>query len=308
VPATAEPDQKSWRELRARAERELRAADLPDPGSEARWMVEHVSGYEGAELIVSDDEPATARAAEQLGALLARRAGGEPLQYVLGGWSFRGLDLLVDSRVLIPRPETEITAEVAIEEAERLGARRGTADPWAGIATSYAVADLGTGSGALALALAAELPDAEVWATDASEDALAVARANLAGAGQPAVRVRLTDGEWFDALPVELRGQLRMVVTNPPYVAESELAGLAAEVREHEPRYALVSGPTGLEAIGTIVAEAPAWLQPGGALVCELAPHQRDAAIERAKAAGFAEALVRLDLTGRPRVLVARLG
>jgi len=308
VPATAEPDQHSWRDLRAGAERALRDAGVPDPGSEARWMVEHVSGYAGAELVVSEGEAATARGAEHLEAMLARRAGGEPLQYVLGEWPFRDLDLLVDSRVLIPRPETEVTAEVAIEEAERLGARRGAPDPWAGTATTYAVADLGTGAGALALALASELPDAEVWATDVSEEALAVARANLAGAGQPAVRVRLVRGEWFVPLPAALRGRLRIVVTNPPYVAEGELARLAPEVREHEPRDALVSGPTGLEAIEAIVAEAPAWLEPEGVLVCELAPDQRDAAIGCARAAGFVEALIRPDLTGRPRVLVARLG
>jgi release factor glutamine methyltransferase len=304
----ATTERATWRALRVRAERELRDSGVPDPASEARWMVEHVSGYEGSELVASEREPATARAADHLAAMLERRTGGEPLQYVLGEWSFRGLDLLVDRRVLIPRPETEVTAEVAIEEVERLGGRRGPPEPWSGTATAYAVADLGTGSGALALALATELPDAEVWATDASADALAVARANHAGAGQPAVRVRLARGDWFDALPGELRGKLRMVVTNPPYVGDGELAGLAREVSDHEPVDALVSGPTGLEAIEAIVLGAPAWLEPGGVLVCEVAPHQRDTAIERARAAGFAEAVVRLDLTGRPRVLVARLG
>lgn len=306
MPATT--DGATWRDLRGRAERELRAAGVQDPASEARWMVEGVSGYDGAELVAHEAEPATTRGAENLVAMLDRRAGGEPLQYVLGQWSFRRLDLLVDRRVLIPRPESEVTAEVAIEEAQRLGARRGTSNPWAGTVTGYAIADLGTGSGALALALAAELPEAEIWATDASDDALAVARANLAGAGQPAVRVRLARGDWFDALPADLRGRLRMVVTNPPYVAERELAGLAPEVRDHEPLDALVSGPTGLEAIEVIVAGAPAWLEPRGVLVCELAPHQRDDVVERARAAGFAEVLVRPDLAGRDRVLVARLG
>ncbi len=100
--------------------------------------------------------------------MLERRAGGEPLQYVLGRWDFLGLDLLVDRRVLVPRPETEVVAQVAIDEAVRLGARRGTHDPWSAGATEYTVADLGTGSGAIALALASELPDAEVWATDVS--------------------------------------------------------------------------------------------------------------------------------------------
>src|SRR5688572_32021725 len=172
--------------------------------------------------------------------MVGRRGAGEPIQYVLGEWSFRGIDLLIDRRVLIPRPETEITAEVAIEEAQRLGARRGKPDPWAGAATAYTVADLGTGSGALALALAAELPDAAVWATDNSDDALAVARANLAGSGTIAARVRLAPGSWFDALPGDLRGQLRLLVANPPYVAEHELAGLPPEVRDYEPVTALV--------------------------------------------------------------------
>jgi release factor glutamine methyltransferase len=170
--------------------------------------------------------------------------------------------------------------------------------------TTYAVADLGTGSGAIALALASELPDAEVWATDASEDALAVARANLAGAGLPATRVRLAAGDWFDALPREL--VFRVIVSNPPYVEAGE--PLPSEVGDHEPSSALVSGATGLEAIGRLAAEAPRRLEPAGAFVCEIAPHQASAATELARAAGFAEVEVRSDLSGRHRVLVARVG
>jgi release factor glutamine methyltransferase len=238
--------------------------------------------------------------------LVDRRLAGEPLQYVLGAWGFHGLDLLVDRRVLIPRPETEIVAQVAIEEVQRLGERVGAADPWAGAVTHYAVADLGTGSGAIALALAAALPDAQVWATDASEAALAVAHANVAGAGTPGARVRIGHGSWFDALPTELRGGLRLVVSNPPYVAEHEAAALPDEVARWEPRSALVSGPTGLEALETIVAAAPAWLEPGGTLVLELAPHQAAAMRERALAAGFADVVVVEDLAGRDRALVAR--
>lgn len=305
MPATTDPAAAPrWRDLRTRAEAKLRETDVPDPATEARWMVERISGYEGAELVVSETEPATERARAHLAAMLERRAAGEPLQYVLGVWSFRGLDLLVDRRVLIPRPETETTAEVAIDEATRLGARRGAPDPWSGGATTYAVADLGTGSGAIALALATELPDAAVWATDASDDALAVARANVAGAGTPATRVRLVAGDWFTALPRGL--EFRVIVSNPPYVAEGEQ--LPPTVADHEPRSALVSGPTGLEAIERLVGGAPRRLETGGALVCELAPHQAGAAVERALAAGFSEADVRPDLSGRDRVLVARLG
>ena len=268
-------------------------------------MVEHVSGYDAAELVAAEDEPAGSRPAAYLTELVGRRTAGEPLQYVLGCWTFLGFDLLVDRRVLIPRPETEVTARVAIDEAVRLGARRGRPDPWAGAATTYTVAELGTGSGAIALALAGELPDAEVWATDSSEDALAVARANLAGTGLPSTRMRLSAGSWFGALPKTLRGGLRLVVSNPPYVAESELEGLPAELR-YEPRHALVSGPTGLEAIEMILRDAPAWLDPVGTLVCEIAPHQSDTASHAAAAAGFDEILVHRDVANRDRVLVAR--
>jgi release factor glutamine methyltransferase len=295
----------SWRALRVDAERSLAAAGVESPASEARWMVEHVSGFDAAELVTAEEEPATVRPATQLTELVERRVAGEPLQYVLGCWLFRGMELLVDERVMIPRPETEVTAQVAIDEAVRLGARRGRPDPWSGAATAYVVADLGTGSGAVALALAGELPDAEVWGTDVSDDALAVARANVAGTGLPSTRVRLAAGSWFDALPGTLRGRLRLVVSNPPYVAESEVAGLPAELR-HEPRGALVSGETGLEAIEELAHQAPAWLDATGTFVCEIAPHQAEAATKVARAAGFEEVLARPDLTGRHRVLVAR--
>jgi len=297
---------RTWRELRAEVSARLARAGVVHPEAEAGWMLERASGYDAAELLVAASEPAPERAARGVTGMVERRAAGEPLQYVLGVWAFGELELLVDRRVLIPRPETEVVAEVAIEEAVRLGARRGRGDPWAAGATSFVVADLGTGSGALALALAAALPDVAVWATDTSADALAVARANLAGAGLPATRVRLAQGSWYSALPGELAGVLRLVVSNPPYVAAREVVDLPREVADHEPRDALVSGPTGLEAITAVVRDAPAWLEPGGVLVCELAPHQAGAAIERARAAGFAEVVVRPDRAGRDRVLVAR--
>ncbi len=299
----------TWADLRVRAEARLLETAVASPANEARWMVERVSGYDGVELAMGEHEAATAPAIQHLDDMLRRRAAGEPLQYVLGRWGFRGLDLLVDRRVLVPRPETELVAQVALDEALRLGARRGAHDPWRAGTTDYAVADLGTGSGAIALALASELPDAEVWATDVSADALAVARANLAGIGSVATRVRIGHGSWFGALPGDLRGRLKVVVSNPPYVAETEVPALPPVVADWEPRLALVSGPTGLEAIDVIVREAPAWLDPQGAvLVLELAPHQAAPAIELARVAGFADVEVQRDLAERERVLVARVG
>jgi release factor glutamine methyltransferase len=218
--------------------------------------------------------------------LVARRLAGEPLQYVVRRWGFRTLDLYVDPRVLIPRPETEIVAGIAID----LVPDHGT------------VVDLGTGSGAIALAIAVETKAGAIWATDASADALAVARANLAGLGAPAKRVQMVEGDWFNALPAELRGTVDVIVSNPPYIGANE--ALPSEVVDWEPASALVAGPTGLEAIERIVTASPTWLRAGGSLVIEIAPHQRDAAL--AMCVAFEHAEVRTDLTGRDRVLVAR--
>jgi release factor glutamine methyltransferase len=169
------------------------------------------------------------------------------------------------------------------------------------------VADMGTGSGALALALAAELHEAEVWATDRSAAALDLARANLASVGPSAAsRVHFAEGMWYEALPAGLRGRLRVIVSNPPYVTEAEFAGLPLEVRDHEPTAALVAGPTGLESLEALVAGGPDWLEPGGALVLELAPDQAAPMRAEAEAAGYDAVAVHQDLTGRDRVLVAR--
>jgi release factor glutamine methyltransferase len=284
----------TWRELRADASARLADAGIIPAGAEARFMVERASGYDADEWLEAAEVRPAARAEARLRDMVARRVAGEPLQYVLGAWSFRGLDLMLDRRVLIPRPETEIVVEVALEEAERMGPIR-------------VVVDLGTGSGAIALALEAELPDVEVWACDASEDALAVARANVAGCA--ATRVRLpTAASWFDALPATLRGTVQLVVANPPYVAEHEVASLPDEVRMHEPRAALVAGPKGTEAIEGLLDEVPGWLAPGGTVVLEIAPHQSEEMQRYARELGYREVFVRDDLTGRPRILVARTG
>jgi release factor glutamine methyltransferase len=306
----------TWRELRAIARQDLTGAGIGPAETEVRFILEHVSGYGAGEWLAIADVAAPARGERELREMVRRRIGGEPLQYVLGAWGFRGLDLFVDRRVLIPRPETEYVVEVALEEAVRAGLQRSRrrvalVEPTPHLPTPHLptpplpVADIGTGSGAIALAIAAELPQVEVWATDVSADALAVARANVSGCA--ATRLRIADpGEWFDPLPAQLRGSLRLVVSNPPYVAERELAGLPEEVAAHEPRLALVSGPSGTEAIETLLRRAPDWLAPGASFVCEIAPHQADAMSEHARALGYREVVVRDDLTGRPRVLVAR--
>ncbi len=248
-------------------------------------------------------EAAEAQAPEEVAArahaLVDRRLAGEPLQYVLGSWSFRTLELTVDRRVLIPRPETEQVVEVALSLLASTG-------------TPARCLDLGTGSGAIACSLAAEAParrggTVEVWAVERSTDALAVARAN---ADHAALSVSFAEGSWFDPLPSALRGTFDLIVANPPYVAEAELSGLDSEVRDWEPIEALVApvgaaGVAGMADIETIIAGAGHWLRPDGVLVVEIAPSQAYASIDVARRAGFVPTVER-DLAGRLRVLVAR--
>ena len=273
-------------------------ADRLGSEQEARWIVDH-AGVAGAEALVD------------------RRLAGEPLQYVLGRWPFRSIELRVDPRVLIPRPETEQVVEVALSELARLGQEGDQSEPPS--ERHRLCVDLGTGSGAIALALATEggsfCPGLEVWATDSSPDALEVARENVCDLAVTdpvgSERVRMVEGSWFEPLPVELRGRFDLVVSNPPYVAESEFPGLDASVRCWEPVEALVApdgngGVAGMAAVETIVAEAPGWLRRPGVLIVEIDPRQAVAAVDAARRAGFDEARAEGDLAGRLRMLVAR--
>ena len=283
----------TWRALQTEAVDGLRAGGVESPESEARRMVEEASGCSGAELVVALDEVAVERAATRLRSMIQRRTAGEPLQYVLGSWGFRHLDLMVDRRVLIPRPETESVVDAVLAEIDRIASDR----------QPVTVADLGTGSGAIALSVAAERTCTEVWATDVSEDALVVARGNLAGLGRAAARVRMSAGSWFEALPSTLRGELDVVVSNPPYVDPA--ARLPDEVHDWEPHVALYSVTAGAADLHRIIAESPDWLRSDGALVCEHSPEQSTDLRARASER-FAEVEIRADLTGRDRALIAR--
>lgn len=291
-------DTVTWREVLAETTERLSAV-TDVPGVEARWIVERASGSEGAELLAALDEPATARSMHFHDLMVERRLRGEPLQYVLGRWAFRMLDLLVDRRVLIPRPETEVVAGLAIDELDRCR-------PAAiAEARSPRALDLGTGSGAIGLSLAFERERVDVWLTDRSPDALAVVRANLAGIGRAATRVTVVEGSWFEPLDPALAGTFDVIVSNPPYVASED--EVEAIVRDWEPLDALYAGGDGLDDIRAIVAAAPRWLAPWGALVLEMDPRQTSVVVDLARAAGFAEADVRRDLAGRDRAVVARM-
>ena len=268
----------------------------------ARWLCETASGADGDEFTAALDEVPTERMVAHLDAMVARYRSGEPLAYVMGRWSFRTLDLMVDRRVLIPRPETELLAERAIAAAREF--------------TPRVVVDLGTGSGAIGLSMAAELPidGTEVWLTDASPDALDVARANVSAVGRGAANVRIAHGSWFDALPAELRGCVNVIVANPPYIALDD-PEVDDSVREWEPGSALFAADDGLSDIAIIVNGARDWLAPGGHLLVEMGHRQGDAVLAIARSAGFGdrgpegdgsgESFLEIvpDLTHRPRFL-----
>ncbi len=291
-------DAVRWRSLFDEARQCLAGTDGVDsPDIDARRIVEAAAGAAPAEFESVLDEPATQRAAAWFHSMLQRRGAGEPLQYVVGSWSFRTLDLMVDRRVLIPRPETEVVAGFAADE---VASRSATA----GGDREVIVADLGTGSGAIALSVAAECPAARVYATDVSADALAVASANLAGLGRAAARVTLHEGDWFEALPGGLQGSIDVVVSNPPYIGTGE--ELPAVVADWEPAVALWSGPTGREAVEQVVGGASQWLRPGGALIMEVASHRAQESAALVSGAGFGDVRLERDLAGLERVVMAR--
>ena len=214
--------------------------------------------------------------------LVARRLAGEPLQYLEGTAAFASLDLVVDDRVLIPRPETEGLFEIA----QRM------------VRAPEVIVDLCTGSGALALALKNAYPGAGVFATDISPEALEVASMNRHRTG---LQVYLAEGDLFDPLPAAILGMVDLMVANPPYVAEVDFPGLPRDVQQ-EPRIALVAGPTGLEVIQRIGAAAGQWLRPGGVLICEIGENQ---GVSASSSFPDLPVVVRKDMTGRDRYLVA---
>jgi release factor glutamine methyltransferase len=262
---------------------------------QARWLCEVACAIDGGEFVQARSEPVTERMVAHLDAMVARVRAGEPIQYVCGQWAFRYLDLAVDPRVLIPRPETELVAEVAITWAAERRRDRG----------NVTAVDLGTGSGAIGLSLARELPleGVSVWCSDADPEALDVARSNLAGLGRYGRNVRIVEGSWWQALPPDLTVDL--VVSNPPYIADGD-GEVDAAVSQWEPARALYAGPDGLSAIRAIVDGAQGRVHRDGVIVLEIGHTQGAAVTEILQRGGWEAVEIRPDLAGRDRIAVGR--
>ena len=261
---------------------------MDSPKLQAELILAHGLGLARMDLYLQHDRPLSETELESIRPLVKRRAGREPVQYIEGRANFMGVDFEVDPRVLIPRPETE-------ELIERVG-------EWLEDKPPGRLVDLGTGSGAIALSLARLFPDAEVLGTDVSADALVVARGNAGAQGLEA-RVNFLESDWFSAL----EGSFDLVVSNPPYLTDTELQEAEPEVRDYEPVGALVAGgATGESALVAILEGAFPVLNPGGLLAMETGIAQREILEAQAQKVGYSEYLQEADLSGRDRFFFAR--
>jgi release factor glutamine methyltransferase len=293
---------------------QLERERVPSAALAAELLLMHTLGRDRAWMYAHPEQELDARAREQYFSLIARRASGVPTQHLTGHQEFWGLDFEVTPDVLIPRPETEHVIEVALE---RLGVRSEAGSPRRN--DEFRIADVGTGSGCIAIALARELPAAQIIATDISAAALKVARRNTARHGV-ASRIDFIECNLMDALlhqsPVTSHAsptlsagqspQLDLIASNPPYIGRLELAALPREVREHEPAVALFGGETGTEIYAPLIAQATLLLKPGGILVLELGHNSAEHVSHLLGAPAWTSVALTNDLAGISRVASAR--
>ena len=280
---------RTLRDIKARTEPFLAEKGITNAALETDLILAHALGLKRLDLYLDLDRPLTEAQLETLRAMVKRRATREPLQYIFGSVAFAGLNLAVDARALIPRPETE-------ELAAHLGRRLEATPP-------TRILDLGTGSGALALALAQSFSAAVVTATDASKEALELARENAQGNGL-AERISFLEGSWWEALPSDETYDL--IVSNPPYLTEAEMETAAPEVTAYEPHAALVAGADGLRDLRILLAGAALHLVKGGLLALETGIAQGDALLALAQEHGLLGTILE-DLNQRPRFFFAQL-
>lgn len=278
------------------AHRHLETKGVDTARLDAELLLAEALGLTRVELYTNHDRPLAADEVDRFRELLKRRASREPVAYITGRREFWSLDFKVDRRVLIPRPETEVLVEATLDVL-RSGVRDGSVDE-----EGRRVLDVGTGSGAIAVALAVELPGLKIVACDSSESALEIAPEN-ARRHEVAECIEFVHGDAFDGLDAEER--FDVIVSNPPYCKEGELDGLEPEVREWEPKGALVSGADGMNVTSRIIEGAAARLRPGGTLLLEVGT-QADATRRLLDAGDWSEVRVLRDLAGHDRVLAAR--
>jgi release factor glutamine methyltransferase len=277
-------------EVRRALAAKFRAIGLDTPDLDARILVGHALTLDHAALAAAATRKLGAGEESGIFALASRRLAGEPVARILGYKEFWSLPLRIDAATLVPRPETETVVEAALAALDAGGPR----------ARKLRIADLGTGSGALVLALLSELPNAFGVGTDTSSKALAVARDNARRLASARARFVACD------MAAALRGPFDAIVSNPPYIASGDIATLAPDVRDFDPHLALDGGTDGLDFYRAIAAAAPALLAPGGVLVVELGIGQAEPVARLFAAVGLAPAPPRPDLNGTPRALVAR--
>lgn len=277
------------------------------PRLSAEWLLAHVTGLSRVELYVNFDRPLEPAELDAMHAAIERRAAGEPLQYVTGEMPFRHIILRCEQGVLIPRPETEILVDAALEGVDRVAACRARQD--SGGKKPIRVLEVGTGTGCIALSIASERPGTHVIATDLSERAVALAERNRGALGLDDA-VDIVRCDLASDVPAELMGTFSVLVSNPPYIPTSVLRDeVPAEVTDFEPALALDGGADGLNIYRRLLDLAPRALASGGMLAVELFEESLDQAADLARSqGGWASVEVREDLTHRPRVLVAVRG
>ena len=279
------------RELLLQITQLLSDNQTPDSHIEAEVLLRHILGMERAEFFAALAEHLSSHQCDQVRNLAKRRLDGEPLAYITGHREFYGLDFVVNPHVLIPRQETELLVECVLEHCSRPQATK-----------DLRIADIGTGSGAIAIAIAANLPHAQVYATDCDPNALAVAEINCRKHGLEE-SIHLSQGDLLDALeaPVDV------IVSNPPYITTAEIPLLAPEVRR-EPNHALDGGPDGLNVIRRLYRQTPAFIRDGGCILVEIAPEQLESVMQLGREEfSNAEISFRRDMLGLPRVVIVSL-
>ena len=282
---------RSVRQLRMLARDILKAAGLENAEREADWLLAHAMRLSQGQLLAAGNAPLTARQAEQARTYIDRRAAREPLQYILGTQEFGGLEIAVTPDVLIPRPETTLLVE---EVAQAIGAQRRSL-----------VADVGTGSGCIAIAVAKTCPHATLWATDISWPAVVVARRN-ALQHDVGKQVTFVQADLLGPFPASEEGIFDAIVSNPPYIPEGEMEGLQPEVSRYEPRLALAAGADGMTYYRRLLSAAAVLLKPAGCLIVELGVGQFNAVSALSDRTRLSVLHCRKDQAGIERALVLR--